>query len=147
MGKNLMRGTTIENTYRSGEKFETAQIEKQQAQYTYPDGNGNFMFMNMESFEEVMIKKNVAEDVVDWLAEGIECTLVTFKDKVIEVVVPKVMEFDVVETEPNVKGNTSSAHTKPATLDGGAVVTVPGFVKNGDRIKVDTERRECMERV
>ena len=109
--------------------------------------NGNYVFMNMESFEEVMIEGNVAENVKNWLAEGIECTLVTFKEKVIEVVVPKVMEFDVVDTEPNVKGNTSSAHTKPATLDCGAVVTVPGFVKNGDRIKVDTERSEYMERV
>lgn len=145
--KNLMRGTTIENTYRSGEKFETAQIEKEEAQFTYNDESGNYIFMNMESFEESIIEATVVEDVKNWLTEGIACTLVMFKERVIEVVVPKTMEFEVADTEPNVKGNTSSAHTKPATLDCGAVVTVPGFVKNGDRIKVDTENGVYMERV
>jgi len=145
--KNLMRGTTIENTYRSGEKFETAQIEKQEAQYTYKDENDNYLFMDSETFEEVMVPPDVVEDMKFWLSEGMICTLVTFKSTVIEVVVPQVMEFDVVDTEPNVKGNTSSAHTKPATLDCGAVVTVPGFVKIGDRVKVDTGRSEYMERV
>ena len=103
--------------------------------------------MNMESFEESIIEATVVEDVKNWLTEGMACTLVMFKDRVIEVVVPKTMEFEVTDTEPNVKGNTSSAHTKPATLDCGAVVTVPGFVKNGDRIKVDTENGVYMERV
>jgi len=144
--KNLVKGTTIENTYRSGEKFETAQIEKSEAQYTYKDENGNYMFMDMETFEESMIEASVVVDTKKWLSEGMECTLVSFKERVIEVVVPKTMEFEVVETEPNVKGNTSSAHTKPATLDCGAVVTVPGFIKQGERIKVDTEKGDYMER-
>lgn len=102
--------------------------------------------MDMETFEESMIEASVVVDTKKWLSEGMECTLVSFKERVIEVVVPKTMEFEVVETEPNVKGNTSSAHTKPATLDCGAVVTVPGFIKQGERIKVDTEKGDYMER-
>merc|ERR1719189_909155 len=86
--KNLVRGTTIENTYRSGEKFETAMVEKSGAQFTYPDENGNFFFMDMESFEEIMVDAKMVEDKKDWISEGMEVTLVTFKERVIEVVVP-----------------------------------------------------------
>lgn len=82
--KNLMRGTTIENTYRSGEKFETAMVEKKKAQFTYPDENGNFFFMDMETFDEVMIEAPLVEDVKEWITEGLECDLITFKEKCIE---------------------------------------------------------------
>ena len=104
--KNLMRGTTIENTYRSGEKFETAQIEKFDAQFTYNEGE-TFFFMNSETFEELTVSKKVVGDREKWLSEGSEVTLVSFKDSVIEVVVPSPAIYEVVETEPNVKGNTA----------------------------------------
>lgn len=144
--KNLMRGTTIENTYRSGEKFETAQIDRKEAQYTYPDENGNCFFMDMTSFEEIMVEGKVIEDVRKWMTEGIDVTLVEFKGQIIEVQVPATMIFEVKETEPNLKGATAQGLTKPALLDCGATVTVPGFVDVGDMIKVDTTRNEYMER-
>jgi len=144
--KNLMRGTTIENTYRSGEKFETAMVEKKKAQFTYPDENGNFFFMDMETFDEVMIEAPLVEDVKEWITEGLECDLITFKEKCIEVKVPNPMIYEVVDTEPSIKGSTVNALTKPAVLESGATVTVPGFVEIGTRIKVDTEKREYLER-
>ena len=75
-----------------------------------------------------------------------ECNLVFFKGKVIECMTPNPYVYEVIETEPNVKGNTSSAHTKPATVGSGAVVTVPGFVDQGASIKVDTEKAVYLER-
>jgi elongation factor P len=144
--KNLVRGTTIENTYRSGEKFETAQIEKFDAQYTYQEGEA-FFFMNSQTFEEVVVDAKIVSDKVKWLSEGSEVTLVDFKDKVIEVIVPSPAVYEVVETEPNVKGNTAQGHTKPATLDCGAVINIPGFVEQGNMIRVDTDKGEYMERV
>lgn len=144
--KNLMRGNTIENTYRSGEKFETALIEKKGAQYTYSDESGNFYFMDTESFEEVMVEAKLMEDVSKWIAEGMECSLVYFKGKVIEVQVPTTYVYEIVETEPSLKGNTANAHTKPATLSSGAVVTIPGFIEQGTKIKVDTSKGEYLER-
>ena len=110
--KNLMRGTTIENTYRSGEKFETSEIIKFDAQFTYAEGE-TFFFMNSETFEEVTVSKKVVDDREKWLSEGSEVTLVSFKDSVIEVVVPSPAVYTVVETEPNVKGNTAQGYTKP----------------------------------
>ena len=144
--KNLMRGNTIENTYRSGEKFETAMIEKSPAQYTYADESGNFFFMDSETFEEVMVEVNLVEDVAKWITEGMECNLIYFKGKVIEVAVPGTFVYEVVETEPSVKGNTANAHTKPAVLSSGATVTIPGFIEQGTSIKVDTSKGEYLER-
>lgn len=145
--KNLVRGTTIENTYRSGEKFETAMVEKNLAQFTYPDENGNYMFMDSSTFEEIMVEKQLVSEKKDWISEGMELTLVSFKDKVIEVVIPSPMVFEVAETEPNVKGNTSQGHTKPAKLTSGKVISVPGFIEPGQKVRVDTEKGEYMERV
>lgn len=146
--KNLMRGTTIENTYRSGEKFQTATIEKMAAQFTYTDdGKDNFFFMDSESFEEVMVPASVVDDKEKWIAEGMEVKLVYFKGNVIEVSVPNVMVFEVTETEPNIKGNTSGAHTKPAVLECGAIISVPGFIDVGQKVKVDTDDGVYLERV
>eukprot|EP00586_Coscinodiscus_wailesii_P023673 CAMPEP_0172495438 /NCGR_PEP_ID=MMETSP1066-20121228/70732_1 /TAXON_ID=671091 /ORGANISM="Coscinodiscus wailesii, Strain CCMP2513" /LENGTH=222 /DNA_ID=CAMNT_0013267111 /DNA_START=100 /DNA_END=768 /DNA_ORIENTATION=+ len=145
--KNLMRGTTLENTYRSGEKFETAMIEKANAQFTYPDENGNYFFMDMETFEEVMVDAKLVEDRADWIGEGMEVSLIKFKGNVIEVVVPSPMVFEVVETEPNMKGNTAQGYTKPAVLSCGATISVPGFIETGQMVKVDTEKKEYLERV
>ena len=144
--KNLMRGTTIENTYRSGEKFETAQIDKFDAQFTYQEGQA-FFFMNSETFDEIAVDSKVVGDREKWLSEGSEATLVKFKDAIIEVVIPSPGTYEVVETEPNVKGNTAQGYTKPATLDCGAVISVPGFVEQGSRIRVDTDKGEYLDRV
>merc|ERR1719223_1197532 len=132
--KNLKRGNTIENTYRSGEKFETAQIDKKKSQFTYTDDSDNFFFMDSETFEEVMVESSTIEEQKKWISEGMECDLVYFKGNVIEVLTPSPYVYEVVETEPNVKGNT-----KPAVLDCGATVNVPGFVEQGSKIKVDTQ--------
>lgn len=143
--KNLIKGNTIENTYRSGEKFETALIEKNSHQYTYEDGNA-FFFMNSETFDEVAVDSKVVGDVEDWLEEGMGVQLVFFKDSVIEVVVPQTGVYEIAETEPNVKGNTAQGYTKPATLSCGATITVPGYLEQGEMIKVDTDKRAFLER-
>mmetsp|Transcript_6165 Transcript_6165/g.8974 ORF Transcript_6165/g.8974 Transcript_6165/m.8974 type:complete len:223 (-) Transcript_6165:72-740(-) len=144
--KNLTRGNTIENTYRSGEKFETAEVTKSPAQFTYEDESGNYYFMDMESFEEISVSAKVVEDRKKWIGEGSEVTLVTFKEQVIEVAVPKTLVVTVVETEPNVKGNTSQGHTKPAKLSCGATISVPGFISEGETIRVDSEKEVYLDR-
>lgn len=177
--KNLKKGTTLENTYNSGAKFETAEIVRKTSQYTYEDEvrevdpfrkvsrlvyiyilisklapcsyfilqQGNYMFMDTESFEEVLVESKMIEDQKKWISEGMECVLIYFKGDVIEVRAPSPYIFEVVETEPNVKGNTSQGYTKPAVLSCGATISVPGFVEQGQLIKVDTEKGEYIERV
>lgn len=143
--KNLKRGNTLENTYRSGEKFETAQVDKKPSQYTYEDESGNAFFMDSETFDEIMVESKVVEDKKIWISEGMEVDLLFFKGEVIEVRPPSPYVYEIIETEPSVKGNTAQGHTKPALLDCGATVTVPGFMKQGTRIKVDSEKGEYVE--
>lgn len=121
-------------------------IEKRAAQHTYQDESGNFCFMDSETFEEIVVDSKMTEGKEDWIGEGMECTLVFFKGKVIEVIPPTHVIVQIVETEPNVKGNTSQGYTKPATLSCGATINVPGYLEQGEMIKVDTENRSFMER-
>lgn len=143
--KNLKRGNTIENTYRSGEKFETAMIDKKASVYSYEDESGNYFFMDSETFEEVMVESKVVEDQKKWISDGMEVDLIFFKGEAIEVRVPSPFVYTIVETEPTLKGNTAQGYTKPAILDCGATVSVPGFVEQGSAIKVDTEKGEYIQ--
>ena len=125
----------------AGEKFETAEVLRKPSQYSYNDEDGNYFFMDSESFEVVMVESKIVEDQKKWIAEGMECDLIFFKDEVIEVRTPSPYVYEVVETDPNVKQDF-----KPAVLDCGATVNVPGFVEQDSKIKVDTEKGEYLER-
>merc|ERR1711871_543 len=143
--KNLSNGSVMEKTFRAGESVEAASVDKAEMQYTYEDGD-NLMFMNMETFEEVPISKK-AIDNVDLMKEGLSCIVTMWKDAVIDVKLPQLVEYTVVETLPNFKGNTAQGGNKPATLDCGAVINVPMFIETGEKIIVNTEGRpEYMNR-
>ena len=103
--------------------------------------------MDSETFEEIMVNSQTVEDQKKWIVEGMECDLIVFKGEVIEVRPPSPYVYEIVETEPNIKGNSVQGHTKPAVLDCGATIVVPGFVEQGSKVKVDTENGEYMERV
>jgi elongation factor P len=141
-----MRGTTIENTYRSGEKFQTAEITKIAAQFTYKEGE-TYFFMNSKTFEEILVPAKMVDDKSKWMMEGSELTLTFFKGNVIEVVVPSPAIYEILETEPNMKGNTAQGYTKPATVANGAVIQVPGFIDVGQMVRVDTDKGEYLDRV
>jgi elongation factor P len=102
--------------------------------------------MNSATFEEVPVDSKVMDDLVDWIEEGMEVNLIFFEGKVIECVIPKNYVFEIVETDPNVKGNTAQGHTKPAVLSCGATITVPGYLNQGEMIKVDTDKKVFQER-
>ena len=113
---------------------------------TVPIIQDNMYFMDSESFEEVVVGNKIVGESAKWIAEGMEVSLVSFKDKVIEVVVPSSVVYEIVETEPNVKGNTAQGYTKPATLSSGAVINIPGYLEQGEMIKVDTDKGTFQER-
>jgi elongation factor P len=102
--------------------------------------------MNSETFEEVPVDAKTVDDKKDWIEEGMEISLVFFKGKVIELVLPSTRVYQIAETEPNVKGNTAQGYTKPAVLSSGATITVPGYLEQGEFIKVDTGKGEFLER-
>jgi elongation factor P len=98
--------------------------------------------MNSETFEEVAVSTKIVGETSSWIEEGSAVILVFFKGKVFEVNVPNICIFQIVTTDPIVKGST-----KPAVLSCGATITVPGYLEQGEMVKVDTEKKEFLERV
>ena len=145
--KNLITGLVREETFRSGEKFPTPDLEYRDMQYLYKDDE-LYNFMDQKSFEQVALNKEQLTDVLDYLKEQVIYTILYFSEKPIAVNAPLFMELQVTETPPGVKGDTAQgAGNKPATLETGLVVQVPLFVTEGEVIKVDTREDKYVERV
>lgn len=125
--KNLVNGSVQERTFRAGESVVAAEVTKIDMQYTYSDGD-QLCFMNMESLEEQRIDKKKFDNVL-MLKEGLSCQVSLWNENVIDVSLPPSIEYTVVDTPPNFKGNTAQGGQKPATLDSGAVVQVPMFIE------------------
>lgn len=143
--RNLLNGSVQERTFRAGETIIFADIAKVDMQYTFTDGD-MVCFMNMESFEEERLEKKMIDNLL-LLKEGLECKVTIWNEKVIGVDLPQNVEYKVVDTPPNFKGNTAQGGTKPAVVEGGATVNVPMFIENGEVILVSTVDCKYLNRV
>jgi translation elongation factor P len=142
--KNLVNGNVNEKTWRAGESISLANIEFAELQYTYAE-NENYVFMNTESFEEQRVPKSACADQDKYFKEGVVVKVQTWNGKTIGVQLPTSMSLKVIECDPNIKGATASGNiNKPAKLETGAVVKVPGFIKEGEIIIVNTETDEYL---
>ncbi|CAK9868259.1 unnamed protein product [Sphagnum jensenii] len=143
--RNYISGNTVERTFRAGEQVDEAQIVKDVKQHTYVDGD-QYVFMDMVTFEETRLDLKDLGDRSKWLKEGMECNVLTWNGRVIDVDLPITVIVKVVETDPGLKGDTAQGGSKPATVETGAVVSVPLFVNIGDSIQVDTRTGSYMNR-
>lgn len=144
--KSLTDGKVLEKTFKGNEQLESADVSNQTVQYLYSDGN-SFYFMNGETFEQFEISVDLVGDGAGYLKEGDNVTLQSFEGRPINVELPKNVPLQVTYTEDAVKGDTSSAITKDATLETGITIRVPAFIKQGDVISVDTATGAYRERV
>ncbi len=144
--KNVMTGAVVERTFNPTEKVEKAMIERKDMEYLYEDG-GLYYFMDQETYEQVPLSSEQLGDALKFVMENMTVKFLMYKGNVFAVEPPTFVELTVTETEPGVKGNTASNVTKPATVETGAVVTVPMFINEGDKIRIDTRTSEYMERV
>jgi len=145
--KNLVTGSTIEENFRSTEKFDNPQLERKEMQFLYEE-DGLYNFMDQESFDQIALNKENLTDVLGYLKEEINYDMLYFDGKPIGVTPPLFLELKVAETPPGVKGDTAQGGgNKPATLETGLVVQVPLFVNEEDVIKVDTRDGSYIERV
>jgi elongation factor P len=144
--RNLKTGATFDQTFKASDKFEEAPLERKSCQYLYQEGDG-FVFMDNATFEQFTLSADVVGEKARFLKEGGEFQIIYYEDSPVSVVFPIKMEFEVTHTEPGVKGDTAQGGSKPATLETGAVVTVPLFVKIGDIIRVNTDEGTYVERV
>jgi elongation factor P len=143
--KNVQSGSVVERTFRAGETVPQANLEKRTMQHTYKEGD-QFVFMDMESYEESRLRSDQIGDRVKYLNEGMEVNVVTWGDQVLEVELPNSVVLEVVETDPGVKGDTATGGTKPAKVSTGAQVMVPLFISVGERIKIDTRNDSYLGR-
>lgn len=143
--KNLETGAIVENGFRSGDKFERIIYEEKPAQYSYMDGD-RYVFMDLASYDELPISKEVLGDVVNYLVDHLEVQIQFFEGRIMGIEIPKSVELEVMETPPGFKGDTVSSSGKPATLETGLIITVPLFINVGDVIVVDTRTGQYIER-
>jgi len=144
--KNMLTGTMLDRTYRSGEKLEKADMESREMQYLYADGDGR-VFMDTKTYDQVTIGNKQLGDTAFYLLDGTSVEVLFFEGRAIDVTPPTFVELLVTQTDPGFKGDTSGNTTKPATLETGLTVNVPLFVNQGDFLKVDTRTCEYVERV
>lgn len=143
--KNLTNGTVIEKTFAGQEKVEEAHLETRASQFLYHDEN-EYFFMDSDSFEQFTLNKSQLGSLANFLKEGENVGILYFQENPINIQLPIKINLKVTYTEPGFKGNTASTVTKPATLETGAQVKVPLFIKENDEIVVDTRTGEYVER-
>jgi len=143
--KNVMNGSVLEKTFNPTEKYENAQVERKEMQYLYED-SGLYYFMDTETYEQEPLNKEQLGDALMFVKENMNVSVLMHDTKVIGCDLPTHVELEVVDTPPAEKGNTAQGGTKPATTETGAIVNVPFFVQNGDRIRVDTRTNEYLDR-
>jgi len=144
--KNLRTGRVIDRTFRSGERLDEADVEDRKMQYLYQDGDG-LVFMDLESYDQMHLPLEQVGDARKYLKENTEVEVLLYKGRAINLELPSFIEAVITQCDPGLKGDTASGATKPATLETGAVVQVPLFVKEGETIRVDTRTGVYVERV
>lgn len=144
--KNLQSGAVVDRTFRADEPVNQAIVDRRPHQFLYRDDTG-FHFMDGETYAQVVLRDDEVGSAASFLKEGDGASIAMYDGRAIGLDLPASVELEVTHAEPGVKGDRSSAGTKPATVETGLVVSVPLFVEQGDRIKVDTRTGEYMTRV
>ncbi len=144
--KNLLNGSVLEHTFRSGEKIAKPDLETKEMQYLYRSGD-ELVFMDMSNYEQVHVPEQNLGQKGKFLFEAQEVKVLTYQGQVIDLNLPAAVVLGVTETEPGLKGDTVSGATKIAELENGLSINVPLFVNNRDKVKVDTRTGQYLGRV
>ena len=145
--KNVRNGKVVDNTFRAGEKVETARVERRDMQYLYEDDLG-LHFMNTETYEQRSLRADMVEQR-EFIKEGstVQLLVDAGTEEPLTVEMPRQVDLAVTQTDPGLKGDTATGATKPAVLESGATVYVPLFINEGDVVRVDTEDGSYITRV
>jgi len=143
--KNIRTGAVLEKTFSAGENFEEPDFEEKLMQYLYSN-QGEYTFMDTKTYEQVTLKDEQLGDYKSYVKENDEYKMLFFEGTAVSIDLPTSVVLKVTSTEPAIKGDSVTNITKNATMETGLVVKVPLFVKEGDRVKVDTRTGEYIER-
>lgn len=143
--KNVKTGGVIERKFNAGEKVPKAHVERREMQYLYKDGD-HFIVMDNESYDQTSLTEAQIGDGVKYLKENMNLGILTYNGTVIGVDLPNTVVLEVAHTEPGVRGDTATGGSKPATLETGAVVQVPFFINEGEKLIIDTRTGNYVSR-
>lgn len=143
--RNLITGRVLEKTFKSGESIEAADVMETSMQYLYYDGD-KWHFMVPDTYEQYEADEAAVGDTKLWIKEQDQCDVTLWNNNPISVTAPNFVVLEVTETDPGLKGDTSSGGSKPATLETGAVVRVPLFISIGEKLRIDTRTGEYVSR-
>lgn len=144
--KNMITGSNLERTFKSGEKFEVPDVEFKTVNFLYNDESG-YHFMDQVNFEQVALQQEDLDPKHLFLKENAEVTMLYFNGRAIDIELPNTVNLIVTQTDPGFKGNTVTNTFKPATMETGCVVQVPLHITEGDTLKIDTSEGKYLERV
>lgn len=144
--KNLVNGSVVERKFNAGIKLQPAVVERKPMQYLY-EADGSYCFMDTETYDQIMLRKDQLGDGINFLKEEMECSVMFFNGEIIGVDIPNSVELKVIETDPGIRGDTATGGSKPAKLETGYTVTVPLFINEGEVLRIDTRTGAYIERV
>src|SRR5690606_5730460 len=144
--RNLLTGNSFEFRFRSNDSLERVVLEQHKMEYLYSDGSHHH-FMNQENYEQVAMTEDELGDAAQWLMPGLKIEVEFYDGTPIGVQLPVSMELTIVETEPQLKGATASNSNKPAKLENGVSISVPPFITEGEKIRVNPSEAKYIERV
>jgi elongation factor P len=144
--RNLLTGSNLERTFKSGEKFGIPDIVYKDMNYLYKDESG-FNFMDQTSYEQVSLDKDLVADAANYLTENLPVKMCFYNERAVGIDLPKSVSLKVTQTDPGFKGNTVTGTYKPATLETGYIVQVPLHINEGDTLKINTDDGAYVERV
>jgi elongation factor P len=144
--KNVLSGKVVDKTFNAGTKVETATVDKRDMQYLYKENDG-FVFMDMESFEQIQVPGETVGTASSYLLENQDAVVALHEGLPLYIELPASVELMISYTEPGMQGDRSTGGTKPATLETGAEIAVPLFITTGEKVKVDTRDGSYLGRV
>lgn len=144
--KNMLTGAQFDRTFRSGDKFNEANLEEFEMEYLYSDGD-RYCFMNTATYDQDFLTLEQVGDSINLLKENTVCNVLFFEERPIGIALPNFVDLRIAKADPWAKGDTASGSTKPATLETGYEVQVPPFIEEGELVRIDTRTGEYVERV
>jgi elongation factor P len=144
--RNMITGVILDRTYRSGDVFESADLEQRRMQYLYSQEN-EFYFMDVGNYEQCILGSEQVGEAKHYLIDNLEVDILLFDGRPIGITLPNFVDLRVIKSEPWAKGDSVAGDSKPVTLETGYVVRVPPFVEEGIKITVDTRTGEYVTRV
>ncbi len=144
--KSLLNGNVIDRTYKSGEKVKEADISDRSMQFLY-SGDDSYHFMDNDNYEQLEMTREQIEDNWKWLQENMVVDMLIYRGQPVSITVPNFVVLEITHCEPGMKGDTATSASKPATVSTGAIIYVPLFVNQNEKIRIDTRTGEYVERV